>query len=64
MQTFDGVKGESGMIGCYRLETSNNVSPETREVRKRETLSVIWVSHHRQCSHICETEGVGYKSQL
>ena len=41
-------------------------SPAAMQVRrkgKRETLSDIWVSHHRQCSHFCGAEGVGSKNQ-
>ena len=40
-------------------------SPAAMQVRKkeRETLSDIWVSHHRQCSHLCGAEGVGSKNQ-
>ena len=50
----------SEMIHCYWLAHQQQCKSEEKE---RETLSDIWVSHHRQCSHLCGAEGVGSKNQ-
>ena len=51
----------SEMIYCYWLAHQQQCKSE--EEKEGETLSVIWVSHHRQCSHFCGAESVGSKNQ-
>ena len=50
----------SEMLHCYWLTRQQQCKSKKKE---GETLSVIWVSHHRQCSHFCGAEGVGSKNQ-
>ena len=50
----------SEMIHCYWLAHQQQYKSKEKE---RETLSDIWVSHHRQCSHLYGAEGVGSKNQ-
>ena len=51
----------SEMIHCYWLAHQKQCKSEEKE---RETLSVIWVSHHQQCFHLCGAEGLRFGLRL
>ena len=57
------VRGEWGNRNDTFLLVDSPARVQVQWGEERETLSVIWVSHHRQCSHICGAEGVGSKNQ-
>ena len=57
------VRGEWGNRNDTLLLVVSSATMQVQRGKERETLSVIWLSHHRQCSHICGAEGVGSKNQ-